>query len=94
VAANDELKAEVERLRAEVEGYRTRELEQLRAQLAQALADLEHYRAEAQRNADVGRAIYAESQAEIMRLQQKLDAQVLPNARTIGRGNSRTSGSA
>lgn len=71
---------ELERLRQEVESYRQRELEQLQARLAEAERQRDHYRAEAQRNADLGRQIHTESQAEIQSLRSQLDA--LRNAQT------------
>lgn len=68
----DELQAENELLRAELEGFRQRELEGLRSQLAEAKDLVAHYRAEAERNATIGRTIHAESQAEISRLRERL----------------------
>ena len=81
----DALQAENEKLRQEIEAYRLRELESLRDQLAEAKAEAAHYRSEAQRNADLGRKIHAEQQAEIDRLQNRLQSlEQLPNARLTG----------
>ena len=71
----EELQAEVERLRAEVENYRQRELAEVRSQLADAIRERNHYQQEAHRNADLGRQIYSEQQAEITRLRAELDVQ-------------------
>lgn len=70
----DKLQAENEALRQQVEAYRLRELEDLRSQLAEAKAAAAHYRAEAERNAEAGRAIHREAQAEINRLRTKIEA--------------------
>ncbi len=73
---------EIEGLRQQVEGFRRSELASLREQLASALADSAHYRAEAQRNADLGRQIHLESQVTINRLQERVGLlEQLPNAR-------------
>jgi cell division septum initiation protein DivIVA len=45
--ANEDLKAEVDRLRAEVESHRQRELDDLKAQLAAARGELEKSKQEA-----------------------------------------------
>lgn len=70
----DDLQAEVERLRAQVEDYRQRELDDLRRQLAAALSDVDHYRTEAQRNAQLGREIAAEAERERAEMLSKLRA--------------------
>ena len=78
-------RAENLQLRQEIEAYRLRELESLRNQLAESKAESVHYRGEAQRNADLGRKIYAEQQAEIDRLKNRLQTlEQLPNARLTG----------
>jgi len=64
--------SEIERLRAEVEQRRQQELDDLRQRLAVALSDVEHYRAEANRNAQVGRQIAADSQQTIAALRTQL----------------------
>ena len=69
-----DLQAEVMRLREEVEAYRRRELEELRARLATAEAEASHYRAEAQRNADLGRQIHLEAQQAITSLRAQLES--------------------
>lgn len=87
---SEPLQAEVERLRAEVESYRQREVAELRTALAAAREDAAHYRAEAQRNADLGRQIAAEYQNKITELQTKLNAREdLSNGR-IGRRTGAT----
>lgn len=81
----ESVQAENQQLRAEIEAYRLRELESLKTQLAEAKAEAAHYRSEAQRNADLGRKIYSEQQAEIDRLRTRLQTmEQLPNARTAG----------
>lgn len=69
----ESLESEVERLRAEVESYRQRELAELRAALASARDEAAHYRAEAQRNAETGRVIAAGYQATIAELRAKIE---------------------
>lgn len=71
----NELQAEVERLRAEVEAYRQQELLSLREALAAMTAERDHYKAEAYRNADLGRQIHADSQVELAKLRTELDLQ-------------------
>lgn len=68
----ENLRAENEQLRNQIEDYRRRELESLRAQLQVALSDVEHFRAEAARNAEVGRQIHRECQEEIRRLRDRI----------------------
>ena len=78
----DVLQAENEKLRDEIESYRSRELVELREQLAAAKADASHYRAEAERNANLGRKIHLEGQTEINRLRERVSAlERIPNAR-------------
>ncbi len=79
---SEQLAAENQLLRDEVEAYRRRELADLREQLALATANVDHYRAEAQRNADLGRQIHTEAQVQIEKLKSRIQAlEVLPNAR-------------
>lgn len=80
----EDIQQEVERLRNEVESYRQRELDGLRASLAAALAERDHYKTEAYRNASVGQQISAELQAEIARLRSQMDTkeQVTRHLRT------------
>jgi len=81
--SNEPLEDELARLRGEVHDYRVRELESLRAQLAEAKAEAVHFRSESQRTADLGRKIYSGQQAEIDRLRTRLAAlEQIPNART------------
>jgi len=68
----DQLQSENDALRAAVEAYRQREVVALREQLAAAMADVAHYRSEADRNAQIGRKIAAESQATIADLRSRL----------------------
>ena len=60
-----------ESLRAELDAFRQREYETLRSQLAEARAQAEHYRKEAQRNADIGKQIAADMERQIVELKTK-----------------------
>ena len=71
--ADADLQAEVDKLRAQVEAYRQRELDDLKAQLATAIAERDNYRNEAYRNAEVGRQIADGLQEEINRLRSQLE---------------------
>lgn len=71
--ADESLQAEVERLRAEVEAYKQRELADLRAALAAAIVERDNYRTEAYRNAEAGRAINASAEETIARLRSQLE---------------------
>lgn len=84
--SDSDLQAEVDRLRAEVESYRQRELADLKAALSVAQHEAAHYRAEAQRNAEVGRQIASECQQQIVELRSKLEAAVreTSNVRRFG----------
>ena len=77
----ERLQSEVDKLREELEQHRQRELADLKDQLAQAQTAAAHYRAEAERNAELGRQIHREMQAEIDKLRGKLDSQVIQNGR-------------
>lgn len=70
--ADESLESEVERLRAEVESHRQRELATLREALAAAREEAAFYRAEAQRNAEVGRQIDREYRQQVEQLRAKL----------------------
>lgn len=72
--ADEQLQAEVERLRSEVAAYRERELADLRSALASARIEAEHYKAECVRLAEVGRQIDANHRETISKLQGQLDA--------------------
>lgn len=73
---------EIARLREENERLRKEIMESLREQLTKVASDAEHYRAEAQRNADIGRQIHTEAQAEIERLKTRVQSlEQLPNDR-------------
>ena len=78
----ENLQAENEQLRLLVEEYRQREVVELRQALTEARVEAAHYRAEADRNANIGRQIHVESQATIADLRSKLEStQRIPNAR-------------
>lgn len=62
------------RLRALLEQHREREMADLRQRTLEAEAKVEHYRNEAQRNADIGRQIAAEYEKKIMELKSKVEA--------------------
>ena len=64
--------AEIQALREQIEGYRQRELEDLRSQLAEARTQAAHYRAEAERNANLGHEIAREAEAERARLRERI----------------------
>ena len=82
MSSTETMQAENERLRLLVEEFRQRELADLRKQLDEARDLITHYRAEAERNANIGRQIHLESQQVILDLRAKLDStQRLPNAR-------------
>ena len=63
---------EIERLRTEVAQRRQQELDGLRQQLSDALADAAHYKSEANRNAEIGRQIASEAQQTIAGLRTQL----------------------
>lgn len=71
--AEESQQAELERLRAEVEGYKQRELADLKAALAAAIVERDHYRGESLRLADVGRQIDANWQETVARLKSQLE---------------------
>lgn len=71
---DDPQQAEIERLRAELESYRQRELADLKAALTQCREERDNYRAEAYRNAEAGRQIASHYQAVTAALQARLDA--------------------
>jgi len=76
------LQAEVAKLRQVVDEHRRSEIDRLRSELETALTAADHYRAEATRNADLGRQIYAEMKAKVDNLESQLKAmQQLPNGR-------------
>ena len=66
--------AEIERLRAEVEGYRQRELDGLRTALASAMQERDHYRAEAKRIEATGRQLAHDYESRLNELRTKLAA--------------------
>ena len=75
------LSKQVAQLKAELAEYKRRELDQLRHDLAEARAAVEHYKTEAQRNAETGRQIAAGFAEEVERLRVQLSAHELPNQR-------------
>ena len=71
----EELKTILEenaKLRALLEEHREREINELRERTLAAEAKVEHYRNEAQRNADLGRKIAADYQQKIVELESKI----------------------
>lgn len=66
--------SELERLRQEVEALRQREVDDLRKQVEQLIAERNHYRDEAHRNAELGRQIASQGEAEINALNSQLNA--------------------
>lgn len=64
---------ELDRLRSELASYRQREMDDLQSALATARADANHYRSEAQRNAELGRKIALNAQAQIAQLKAEID---------------------
>lgn len=76
-----DLQAENDRLRAEVEAYRQRELSDLRSALASAREAADHYRGEALRNAELGRQIDLTHREEIDRLRRELETLRMTHAR-------------
>lgn len=71
--SEETLQAEVERLRAEVESHRQRELADLRAALAAAREEAQHFRQEAVRISETGREIARNYEVQIAELRSKLD---------------------
>lgn len=70
---NDDDLQELRQLRKEVEAYRERERADLIQRAAQSQAAADHYRQEAQRNADIGRQIAAEYERKIVELKAKVE---------------------
>jgi uncharacterized small protein (DUF1192 family) len=81
--ADTDLQAEVERLRAEVESYRQREVTELKSALAAVRDESAAWKAEAKRVSDVGRQLDAALSAEIESLKRQLEAAL--NSRRLGR---------
>ena len=79
----DDAAAEVERLRTELEAHRQRELAELRAALSTAREEAAHFRAEAERTAEVGRKIYEKYRDEVAELKAKIRS--LTSAQTYAR---------
>jgi len=70
----EDLQTENKRLHAEIETYRQQELAELRLALGESRRAVDHFRSEAERNADLGRKISLEAQAQIAELRAKLEA--------------------
>ena len=80
---SDDLQAENAELRQQLEDHRLRELSDLREHLAQARVDAAHYRAEAERNVEIGRQIHREAEIERIGLQARIQSlERMPNERT------------
>lgn len=67
-----DLEQENEELRHQLESYRQREISELQERLSVAVAEADHFRSEAHRNAELGRQIASEAQATIADLRAKL----------------------
>lgn len=65
---------ENQKLRALLEEQRQREMSDLRQRLSESEAKMEHYRAEAQRNADIGKQLAAEYERKLTELKAKVEA--------------------
>lgn len=85
----DDPQAEIERLRAELEAHRQREIVELKTQLVSALEAARHYRQEAERNAEIGRKIHTEAQATIADLRAQLNSLKNSATREIFHGGGR-----
>lgn len=72
--SESELQAENEKLRAENESFRQREMADLRAALAAAQEAAQHYRAEAQRAVENFHKLDAMDKEKIARLEAELSA--------------------
>lgn len=70
----DSLIEENQKLRSMLEEQRQRELADLRERLIQSEAKCEHYRNEAQRNADIGKQLASEYEKKITELRAKVEA--------------------
>ena len=75
--ASESIDQELDRLRAEVESHRQRQLAELKAAKEKAEQEAMHFRNEAQRNAELGRQIAAEYQLQVNDLRAKLEAKTL-----------------
>jgi hypothetical protein len=80
---------ELNRLRAEVDAYRQRELEDLRSQLAAAREAADHYKKEAYQVLANFRELEADDRAEFARLKSKIDTlQQMLSGRIVRKGKS------
>lgn len=71
--SDESLQAEVDRLRAEVQAYRDRELADLKSALATARQDIVALRQECHRISQAGQYIAAQYQEEIQRLRSQIE---------------------
>jgi len=81
----DNLIIENQDLRERLELYRQREVDTLRAQVADLTEAVQHFRAEAQRNADLGRQIAADYERKISDLTAKAQVYEHTHAKRFGR---------
>ena len=72
--AIDSIVEENQKLRSLLEEHRQREMSDLRQRLSESQAKEEHYRNEAQRNADIGRQLAAEYERKLSELKVKVEA--------------------
>jgi len=72
--SENKLAEDNDRLRQQLDLYRQQEVERLTADVARLTVEVNHYRAEAERNAALGHLIARESEAERSVLVRKLDA--------------------
>lgn len=77
----DSLSEENRKLRDRIEEGRQREMTDLRQRLIESDAKVEHFRNEAQRNADIGRQVAAEYERKLTELKGKVEAYERTNAR-------------
>jgi hypothetical protein len=88
----DDAQAEVEKLRAEVERLRQRELDDLRAQLTTMREERDNYRAEAHRIAEVGRKIAADYEKRLTECRTKLSLYTSTDVSRDGIGRTQRGG--
>ena len=74
MATNKDLEEEVNELRGLMSARQATDIQQLQQSLLEAKRESEHYRSEANRNAEVGRKIAADYQGQLVELRLQLDA--------------------
>lgn len=79
---NDELQSEVDGLRATLAAQRDAEIVALRQSLENATQNVEHYRSEAIRNAELGRKIASDYQIQVADLKLQIEASKNAEAHT------------